>query len=132
MAAVHADKDLLRAEFVAGRQYRYREPQGRKGKVAALERADGERVRLADELANIKRQVEATWTAERIENPMLIDVAAKPSVPRLVPADSLVTVCHLRGVRISARPLFWRHPAIRTGRPRPLPRVLQCAKILLA
>jgi hypothetical protein len=33
-----------------------------------VDRANGEHVRLAYELANIKRQVEETWTAERIEN----------------------------------------------------------------
>jgi chromosome segregation ATPase len=43
---------------------------------AAFDRANGERLRLAYELANIKRQVEETWAAERIENPMLSDVAA--------------------------------------------------------
>ena len=43
---------------------------------AAFDRANGERVRLAYELANIKRQVEKTWAAERIENPMVSDVAA--------------------------------------------------------
>ena len=44
---------------------------------AALDRANGERVRLAYELANIKRQVE-TWAAEgeRIDGPVVNDVAA--------------------------------------------------------
>jgi hypothetical protein len=46
---------------------------------AAFDRANGERARLAYELANIKRQVEKTWAAEgeRIESPPVVnDVAA--------------------------------------------------------
>jgi chromosome segregation ATPase len=42
----------------------------------AFDRANGERVRLAYEVANMKRQVEETWAAERIENPVLGEVAA--------------------------------------------------------
>ena len=47
---------------------------------AALDRANGERMRLAYELANMQRQVEEPWAAERVENAMprerINDVAA--------------------------------------------------------
>ncbi|MGC2827326.1 MAG: hypothetical protein WA322_24375, partial [Pseudolabrys sp.] len=47
---------------------------------AALDRANGERMRLAYELANMRRQVEGPWAAERVENAMprerINDVAA--------------------------------------------------------
>jgi hypothetical protein len=42
----------------------------------AFDRANGERVRLAYECANMKRQVEQTWAAERIEKPVPDEVAA--------------------------------------------------------
>jgi chromosome segregation ATPase len=47
---------------------------------AAFDRANGERLRLAFELARIKRQVDNAGVAERIESPMLGDVAAGGTV----------------------------------------------------
>ena len=44
---------------------------------AALERANGERLRLAYELANAKRQVEETWSADQTQNSNLSSAAAR-------------------------------------------------------
>jgi chromosome segregation ATPase len=77
IASVRKAEADLRSEIDARVNIATEDLKAEKAKLqAAFDRANGERVRLAYELANIKRQVEETWAAERIENPMLSDVAA--------------------------------------------------------
>jgi chromosome segregation ATPase len=76
-ASVRKAEADLRSEIDARVNIATEDLEAEKAKLqAAFDRANGERLRLAYELANIKRQVEETWAAERIEDPMLSDVAA--------------------------------------------------------
>ena len=76
IASVRKAEADLRSEIDARVNIATEDLKAEKAKLqAAFDRANGERLRLAYELANIKRQ-EETWAAERIENPMLSDVAA--------------------------------------------------------
>jgi chromosome segregation ATPase len=77
IASVRKAEADLRSEIDARVNIATEDLKAEKAKLqAAFDRANGERVQLAYELANIKRQVEEAWAVERIENPMLSDVAA--------------------------------------------------------